>query len=154
MQRRPARSAVSLSLAGWLWADILLGLFAIFLAASAVASAASSPKAGIDRTPLEFRVTVDGAALLSSDQTAIAAEQQRVARDVAARVSTEAPGRKAAIVFAYGSSERAGDGDKLATLVLDGLTSGAFDGALRKAYHELVAGDPGTAVSFEIYFDE
>jgi hypothetical protein len=38
--------------------------------------------------------------------------------------------------------------------VLDGLTTGAFDGSLRKAYHELVAGDPGTAVSFEIYFDE
>ena len=65
MQRRPQRGAVSLSLAGWLWADILLGLFAIFLAASAVASAASTPKTGLDRTPLEFRVAVDGATLLA-----------------------------------------------------------------------------------------
>ena len=154
MQRRPSRGAVSLSLAGWLWADILLGLFAIFLAASAVASAATIPKTGLDRTPLEFRVAIDGATLLSSDLTAIAAEQQRVARDVAARVSVERPGRRAAIVFAYGSSERAGDGDKLAMLVLEGLTTGPFEGALRKPYHELVAGDPGTAVSFEIYFDE
>jgi hypothetical protein len=155
MQRRPPRGAVSLSLAGWLWADILLGLFAIFLAASAVASAATTPaKTGMDRTPLEFRVAVDGATLLSSDQSAIAAEQQRVASDVAARVSAERPGRRAAIVFAYGSSERAADGDRIAALVLDGLTTGAFDSALRKPYHELVAGDPGTAVSFEIYFDE
>ena len=29
-----------------------------------------------------------------------------------------------------------------------------MNGALMKAYHELVAGDPGSAISFEIYFDE
>src|SRR5256885_6604220 len=81
MIRRRRAGGVSLSLAGWLWADILLGLFAIFLAASAVASAATVPKTGIDRTPLEFRVSVNGAALLSSDPAAVATEQQRVASD-------------------------------------------------------------------------
>jgi hypothetical protein len=153
-RRRSGGGGVSLSLAGWLWADILLGLFAIFLAASAVASAASSPKTGIDRTPLEFRIAVNGAALLASDSSAAATEQQRVASDVAARVASERPGRRVAIVFAYGSAERASDGDRLATLATDALASGAFRGALTKAYHELVAGDPGSAISFEIYFDE
>lgn len=154
MLRRPSRG-VSLSLAGWLWADILLGLFAIFLAASAVASAASTPKSlGIDRTPLEFRETVDGVALLSADPAIASAEQQRVVDDVIARVAQERPGRHAAIVFAYGSSERASDGDRMAQLATEKLNTGTFDRALVKAYHELVAGDPGSAISFEIYFDE
>jgi hypothetical protein len=155
MLRTKPRAGVSLSLAGWLWADILLGLFAIFLAASAVASAAATPKAvGLDPKPLEFRMLVDGAALLSSQPAVVAAEQQRVATDVAARVAAERPGRRAAIVFAYGSSERASDGDRMATLASDALRTGVFEGALFKAYHELVAGDPGSAISFEIYFNE
>jgi hypothetical protein len=154
MLRRRRSSGVSLSLAGWLWADILLGLFAIFLAASAVASAAATPNKGIDRKPLEFRVSVNGAMLLGSNTTEAAAEQQRVASDVAARVAQERPGRKVAIVFAYGSAERVSDGDRLATLATEELAKAKFPGALMKAYHELVAGDPGSAISFEIYFDE
>ena len=154
MIRRRRAGGVSLSLAGWLWADILLGLFAIFLAASAVASAATVPKTGIDRTPLEFRVSVNGAALLSSDAAAVATEQQRVASDVAARIASDRPGRRVAILFAYGSAERVADGDRLATLATEALASGTMNGALMKAYHELVAGDPGSAISFEIYFDE
>ena len=154
MIRRRRSGAVSLSLAGWLWADILLGLFAIFLAASAVASAAATPNKGIDRKPLEFRVAVNGTALLSADNAAVAAETQRVASDVAARVAQERPGKKVAIVFAYGSAERVSDGDRLATLATQELGSTKFPGALMKAYHELVAGDAGSAISFEIYFDE
>ena len=154
MIRRRRSGAVSLSLAGWLWADILLGLFAIFLAASAVASAAATPNKGIDRKPLEFRVAVNGSALLSADNAAVAAETQRVASDVAARVAQERPGKKVAIVFAYGSAERVSDGDRLATLATQELASSKFPGALMKAYHELVAGDAGSAISFEIYFDE
>jgi hypothetical protein len=145
---------VSLSLAGWLWADILLGLFAIFLAASAVASAAAPHQTGIDPKPLEFRLDVDGGALLSSDPSVVSAEQQRVADAIAARVAADAPGRHAAMIFAYGSSERAADGDRIAQLATQPLTSGQFQGAVLKAYHELVAGDLGTGISFEIYFDE
>lgn len=154
MLRTTPRSGVSLSLAGWLWADILLGLFAIFLAASAVASAAAPQHAGVDPKPLEFRIPVDGSALLSSDATVSSAEQRRVADAIVARVAKDAPGRHAAMVFAYGSSERAADGDRLAALATDRLTTGQFQGSVLKAYHELVAGDPGTAISFEIYFDE
>lgn len=149
-----ATRGVSLSLAGWLWADILLGLFAIFLAASAVASASAPKEAGLDPTPLELRVPVDGAALLSGDPARVGAEQDRLAQDVLDRVASAAPGRRAAIVFAYGSSERAAEGDRIAQLSIEKLTGGAFQGAVRKAYHELVAGDSGTSVSLEIYFHE
>ncbi len=153
MQRR-ATQGVSLSLAGWLWADILLGLFAIFLAASAVASAAPAKEPGLDPTPLDLRVPADGAALLSGDPARVSAEQERVVADIQARVAAAAPGKRVAIVFAYGSSERAADGDRIAALAIERLTRGAFQGAVRKAYHELVAGDPGTGVSLEIYFHE
>jgi len=151
-----ATRGVSLSLAGWLWADILLGLFAIFLAASAVASAATTaPKqAGIDPKPLEVRVAVDGTALLSGDTTRVVAEQQRIASAIAAELTSKAPGRHAALVFAFGTSERASDGDQLATLATQALSGSTFTGTLMKAYHELVIGDPGSSIAFEIYFDE
>jgi hypothetical protein len=153
MQRASTRG-VSFSLAGWLWADLLLGLFAIFLAASAVASAPAQKQTGLDPKPLPINVAVDGSALLSGDSARVAFEQQRVAAAVASQLAVRAPGRHAAIVFAYGSSESAANGDRIATLATEGLTGGAFTGTVMKAYHELVAGDPGTAISFEIYFDE
>ncbi len=155
MLARRASRGVSLSLAGWLWADILLGLFAIFLAASAVASA-SAPKnaAALDPTPIEFREQIDGQALLSGDAARVSAEQQRIAGDVAARVASQAPGKHVAIVFAYGSSERAADGDRLASLATAPLTDGMFQGAILRPMHELVAGDQGSSVAFEIYINE
>ena len=152
--QRSATRGVSFSLAGWLWADLLLGLFAIFLAASAVASAPAQKQAGLDPKPFEMSVPVDGSALLSGDSARVAFEQQRVAAAVAERLAAAAPGRHAAIVFAYGSSESAANGDRIATLATESLTGGPFTGTLMKAYHELLAGDPGTSVSFEIYFDE
>jgi hypothetical protein len=149
-----ATRGVSLSLAGWLWADILLGLFAIFLAASAVASAGAPKQSGIDPRPLEVRVAIDGSALLSGDSARVAAEQQRIAASIASEVAAKASGRHAALVFAFGTSDRAADGDQIAALATQGLTGSTFSGTLMKAYHELVAGDPGSSISFEIYFDE
>ena len=149
-----ATRGVSLSLAGWLWADILLGLFAIFLAASAVASAGAPKQAGIDPKPLEVRVAIDGTALLSGDSARVASEQQRIASSIGAELASKAPGRHAALVFAFGTSTSAADGDQLATLATEALTGSQFSGTLMKAYHELVAGDPGSSIAFEIYFDE
>jgi len=154
VQQIGATRGVSFSLAGWLWADLLLGLFTIFLAASAVASASSAPRAGLDPRPLEFKIAIDGLALLSGDPVRVAAEQQKIANDVRAAVAKQAPGRHAAVVFLYGSSERAADGDKIASLAAETLTGGQFSGSLLKPYHELVAGDQGGTISFEIYFDE
>lgn len=149
-----ATRGVSLSLAGWLWADILLGLFAIFLAASAVASAGAVKQSGIDPRPLEVRVAVDGSALLSGDAARVAAEQGKIASSIAAEINAKAPGRHAALVFAYGTSDSAAQGDQMATLATQALGGTQFTGTLMKAYHELVAGDAGSSVAFEIYFDE
>ena len=149
-----ASRGVSFSLAGWLWADLLLGLFAIFLAASAVASASAPKQAGLDPKPLEVRVAVEAAALLSNDPPRVAAEQQRIASEVNARLAADAPGRHAAIVFAYGANASAAHGDRMAQLANESLTDTPFTGTVLKAYHELVTSDILPTIAFEIYFDE
>lgn len=144
---------VSFGLAGWLWADLLLGLFAIFLAANAVAPQVVA-KQGIDPKPVEFRIEVTGALLLSDDPAVAAAEQQRVADAVRSQLATLAPGRRVAIVFAYGSHADAAKGDRMAALATAPLVDGQFAGAVLRAYHELNPDDPGSSIAFEIYLDE
>src|SRR5437763_301906 len=92
---------VTLSLAGWLWADILLGLFAIFLAANTVGAATQTALPGIDPSPVTLSLAVDGPTLLGTDANAIATEQQRIAAAVNADVAQKAAGRKVAIVIAF-----------------------------------------------------
>jgi len=63
-----AHRSVSFNLAGWLWADLLLGMFAIFLAANALAPSSEAARpAGIDPTPIVMRIEVSGPALLGDD---------------------------------------------------------------------------------------
>ena len=150
-----AHRSVSFNLAGWLWADLLLGMFAIFLAANALApSSEAARKSGIDPTPVLLRIEVSGTALLSSDSALASTEQRRIADEVREKLAAQAPGRHAAIVFAYGAHESAAQGDRIATLALELLKDGQFNGTVTKAYHELVPGDPGTALALEIYLDE
>lgn len=150
-----AHRSVSFNLAGWLWADLLLGMFAIFLAANALApSSEAARKSGIDPTPILMRIEVSGTALLSSDSALASTEQRRIADEVRDKLAAQAPGRHAAIVFAYGAHESAAQGDRIATLALELLKDGQFNGTVTKAYHELVPGDPGTALALEIYLDE
>lgn len=153
--QRSAHRSVSFNLAGWLWADLLLGMFAIFLAANAVApSAEAARRSGIDPTPIVMRIEVSGFALLSDDLALSGQEQRRIADEVREQLATEAPGRHAAIVFAYGAHERAAQGDRIATLATELLKDGQFSGTVLKAYHELVPGDPGSSLALEIYLDE
>src|SRR5580765_7890419 len=108
MQRSAYRS-VSFNLAGWLWADLLLGMFAIFLAANALAPSSEAARpAGIDPTPIMLRIEVNGVVLLSGDAALVSAEQRRIADEIVDQLATQAPSRHAAIVFAYGAHERAG----------------------------------------------
>lgn len=151
---QPTSRGVSFSLAGWLWADLLLGLFAIFLAASAVASAASAPRAGLDPTPLATRVPVDSRALLSGDSGRVTREQRQIASEVMAWLTANAPGRHAAIVFAYGASSSAAEGDVMAQRANEALTDEVFSGTVKKPLHELVTVDTPAYIAFEIYFDE
>lgn len=150
-----AHRSVSFNLAGWLWADLLLGMFAIFLAANALApSSEAARRSGIDPTPVLLRIEVSGTALLSSDTALASMEQRRIADEVRDQLAALAPGRHAAIVFAYGVHESAGQGDRIASLAIELLKDGQFSGTVTKAYHELAPGDPGTALALEIYLDE
>jgi len=147
--------SVSFNLAGWLWADLLLGMFAIFLAANALAPSSEAAKpAGIDPTPIVMRIEVSGFALLSDDAALSSTEQQRIAAEIRDQLAAQAPGRHAAIVFAYGAHESAAQGDRIAALSVELLKDGQFAGAVTKAYHELVPGDPGTTLALEIYLDQ
>ena len=153
--QQSAHRSVSFNLAGWLWADLLLGMFAIFLAANALApSADASKKSGIDPTPIVMRIEVSGIALLGNDAALSAQEQRRIADEVRDMLATQAPGRHAAIVFAYGAHENAAQGDRIASLAIELLKDGQFSGTVKKAYHELVPDDPGTSLALEIYLDE
>ncbi|TMC00108.1 MAG: hypothetical protein E6J35_12540 [Chloroflexi bacterium] len=154
MQRSSHRS-VSFNLAGWLWADLLLGMFAIFLAANALAPSSEAAKpSGLDPKPIVMRIEVSGFALLSDDASLASTEQQRIAAEIRDQLATQAPGRHAAIVFAYGAHESAAQGDRIAALSVELLRDGQFTGTVTKAYHELVPGDPGSTLALEIYLDE
>ena len=144
--------SVTLALVGWLWADILLGLFVIFLAAASPPVKLNAPTGpSIDPKPIELRVSVDGSKLLGSDQAAAAVEQTKFADAVKEQLFAAAESRKVAIVFAYGTHQDPVLGEKLARAATSALTAGAFQGAVIKDLHDIVAGDTGSAVALEIY---
>lgn len=167
-----------MGIAGWLWADLLLGAFVIFAVAntggpgsmerSAVAASASpaattpskpvetfTPTAvpsaaapGIDPLPLQITIPIDGGALLSADPRSVAVQQERVLV-----TATQAAGsRRVALVFAYGTSRDAATGERLASLATALLRSGVFEGAALNTFHNLVAGDTGSSVLLSMYF--
>ena len=146
------------ALVGWLWADLLLGLFVIFLAASAaptrlppVAAPTPAPKA-VDPKPLELTVLVVGPTLLFGDPAAVEAERLRIAQEVERQVSAAVGQRRVAIALAFGTHEDPGEGDRLARIATERLRTDAFEGVVIKAYHSLVPGDRGSSVALELYF--
>ena len=144
--------STSLSLVGWLWADILLGLFALFLAANTAASAASTQTTpGVDPRDVELHVPVNGQVLLHGTPDAIAAEQVRVADTAQKALSAVAPARKVAIVLVYGVHADAATGDELAKAAGAQLSAGSFTGATVKSYHELASGATGDMVTLDVY---
>ena len=143
--------SVTMSLAGWLWADILLGLFAIFLAANTVGAATQTALAGIDPAPVTISLPVDGPTLLGFDASLIATEQRRIADAVQAQVARQSAGKRVAIVIAFAAHADPSAGDDLSRIATEQLTAGAFEGATIKTYHSIVAGDRGSALDLEIY---
>ena len=142
---------VTLSLAGWLWADILLGLFAIFLAANSVGAATPAALPGIDPKPVTLSLTIDGPKLLGFDATAGADEQRRIAAAVKAQVQQQTGGHQVAIVIAFASNADPSLGDDISRLATAQLTDGPFAGATIKTYHSIVAGDRGSTLDLEVY---
>ncbi len=149
--------SVTLALVGWLWADILLGLFVIFLAAASPpvpAVAKSGPS--IDPQPLPLTVNVDGARLLSGDDALIKTAQSFFATSVQGQLQAKNETRSVALLLAYGSQSDPVLGQKIAQLSIDALAQGSlqaqFSRAVMKPLHDIVPGDPGTSVALELYF--
>ena len=152
--------SISVTLGGWLWADILLGLFVIFVAANSVGAppviaaptAAPTLRPGLDPIFLPLTIKVDGAALLGRDRSATEAEQARIRRQVEDELGRRGESRRVALILAYGSYERPTDGDTIARLGADSLSGAQFKDAVVKTFHDLVPGDQGTTLSLELYF--
>ena len=143
---------LSLGLVGWLWADLLLGLFAIFLAAnSAGAVLQTPPNKGIDPTAVQLTLAIDGEALLSGDGARVVAEQERIAQAVRDQLGTTAGDRHVALVLAFAASASAADGDRLAKVATEKFTGGSFADSVVKTYHELSPADSGRRLSLEVY---
>jgi len=149
---RDVGRGTSLSIVGWLWADILLGLFALFLAANTAASSTSNQTTpGIDPKDVSFAVAVDPTILLTGSGAALAAEQQRIADVASKTIQTLAPGRKAAIVIAYGVHGDPATGDLLSKRATTQVTSGPFTGSTIRNEHELQPSADGKTVVFDVY---
>ena len=147
---------VTPSLAGWLWADILLGLFVIFLAASSTPTQSlvkpTPPPVGIDPTAQSITLAVNGTVLLGTDAAASTVEAKRVADELAGRIAGANAGRRIAMILAYGSHEDPLQGDKLVQLVTGSLKGEAFDRISVKGFHNLMPGDRGTTLMAEVFF--
>src|SRR5438477_3259894 len=142
---------VTLALVGWLWADLLLGMFAIFLAANtASAAVAQTPQNAVDPQVVQIQLTIDGPTLLSSNTTAVQAEQTRIAKAITDQLQSLKGPRRVAVALAFASEENPLDGDKIAKAATAQLTSGPFAGTVVKPYHELVPGDQGRTLSLEL----
>ncbi len=145
---------VTFALVGWLWADLLLGAFAIFLAANSAGAATpvKQVEKGIDPTPIEVSIDdVNGVQLLFGDPAVIEAEQKRISEQLERKLKEAAPGRRVAVVLAYGAHESPTLGDRIARLGTDPLRQTMFDTAVVKIFHELRAGNPGTSLALEVY---
>jgi hypothetical protein len=141
-----------MALVGWLWADLLLGLFAIFLAANTASAQIAEPqRIGIDPQVVQISIPINGPALLGADAGAADREQQRVATTAADQLRKLKGDRRVAVVLAFASHESPSEGDRLAKQATAKLTTGSFAGAVTKTYHELSAGDTGKTLSLELY---
>ena len=144
--------SVTMALVGWLWADLLLGMFAIFLAANTSSAAVSQPEhQSVDPQVVQITLPIDGATLLSGSNAAIDTEEQRIAKLVNEKLVQMKGQRRVAVALAFASHEIPTEGDRLAKAATSKLNTGLFAGTVVKTYHELVLGDPGRSLSLELY---
>ncbi|MEV1244855.1 hypothetical protein [Nonomuraea sp. NPDC049750] len=154
-----------IALAGWLFADLLLGLTIIMLGAQAAAPASPEPSpepaaspsaspsssgcavrvAGVSSKPLKISFRVDpsasGRQLVTQVKTALRTHNGRLA------------GRHAGMVLTFGANGATGDGVQLAGRVNEAARRaypGVFKAAATRNFHDLAA--PSGSISMEIYF--
>lgn len=163
---KPRRAQMSLiALAGWLFADLLLGMTIIMLGAQAASPASPKPTPGPAISPsaspsssgcaarvagvgskalkISFRVdpSASGRELVTQVKTALRAHKRRLA------------GRHAGMVLTFGANGATGDGVQLAGRVNEAARRaypGIFRSAATRNFHDLAA--PGGSISMEIYF--
>ena len=139
----------SIALVGWLWADILLGLMALFLAANSAGTAIQAAQA-IDPQPVIVEMAIDGQALLGGGGGK-EREAQRIADEAKKQLDLQAKGRRVAIVLAYARHSSPASGDEIAKAATAGLGAGPFADAVVKTYHEIESGDRGSTLTLEVY---
>ena len=139
----------SMALVGWLWADLLLGLFVLFLAANSAGTPVRASE-GIDPLPVELRIPMNGAALLGAPADA-EREQLRIAAEAERLLIAQGATRRVAIVLAFARHGSPADGDRIAKLATDRLRDRQFSGSVIKSYHELAPGDTGSLITLEVY---
>ncbi|WP_225878127.1 hypothetical protein [Spongiactinospora rosea] len=154
-----------IALAGWLFADLLLGLTIIMLGAQAASPASPKPSlgrtgspvaspspsgcaarmAGVGSKPLKLSFQVDpsagGRRLVTLVKTALRTHKRRLA------------GRHAGMVLTFGANGAAGNGVHLAGRVNEAARRaypGVFKAAATRNFHDLAA--PSGSISMEIYF--
>jgi hypothetical protein len=170
------KKGVTPHLVGWLWADLLLGLFVIFLAAAAapapemIQRAASpvprlTPMAQPSRTPaptptprlvdahpLDITIPIDARTLLSGDNDAVAREVARIAAAVDARMDAIASGRRVAVALVFASHEDPVEGDRLTRLGTAALRSAPFESTFVKSYPTRVQPGGTSTLTLELFF--
>ncbi|TKK87523.1 hypothetical protein FDA94_16990 [Herbidospora galbida] len=160
--RRSAKPAPLVLLAGWLFADLLLGLTIIMLGAQAPPPVPAKPAAGKSSpspspspcssraagvaakpTKLSFRVNP------GSSEPQLLGQVKRELRKHRKRLA----GRNAGMVLTFGADGGAGDGVHLATRVNAAARKAlprVFERAATRNFHDLSA--PSGSVSMEVYF--
>lgn len=153
---------VTPALVGWLWADLLLGLFAVFLAANSAGvvlpvrvpeAEREQPQAsfGIDPQPIELSLSLDGGALLSGDTDAVRREQARVLAQAHQFLLDRAGARRVALVLAFATHEDPAKGRRIARIGTELFRAGMFEGAAVRPYFEIVPDDLGSLLHLEVY---
>lgn len=162
------RPGSSLLLAGWLFADLLLGLTIIMLGAQAPppeppkplgagGSASPSPSPSPSASPCATQTAGVGAKAtkisFSVDPGASDAAFARQVRVELLKHRNRLAGKHAGMVLTFGAAGGAGDGVHLASRVNKAISTafpGIFGTAATRNFHDLAA--PAGSISMEIYF--
>ncbi|MEV4242143.1 hypothetical protein AB0J63_01915 [Streptosporangium canum] len=168
MTSRRRTPTTPILLAGWLFADLLLGLTIIMLGAQApppsparstAGVSTATPRPGSSPTPSPCATRIGG---VRAEPTKISFRVTPGAGDSALtaqvrkkllRHRKHLAGRHAGMVLTFGADGAAGDGVRLATRVNTALSKAypnIFRTAATRNFHDLAA--PSGSISMEIYF--
>lgn len=101
---------------------------------------------------MEKDIPVNGAVLLGGARDDVVAEQKRVADEAKRVLATARPGRRVAVVIAYGFHANPSTGELISVSATAEFTK-VFPGALILSdNHLIVGGDRGSAIRLRVFF--